>query len=181
MDIRKIKKLIELLEESSLSEIEIVEGEESVRLSRSAVAPAAAMHYAPPVAAPAPPPAAAPSPAPRSTVLVADVVVAVFLVGREPVMEEHARDAPVSRHGGHGDLKHFRHFFLRHAAEIAQHDDLFLAGVDGFQPRQGVLESENVHIVRTGGDGAFDQGDPQNNLESLESQNSRSPPAGLRR
>jgi len=34
MDIRKIKKLIELLEESSLSEIEIVEGEESVRLAR---------------------------------------------------------------------------------------------------------------------------------------------------
>jgi acetyl-CoA carboxylase biotin carboxyl carrier protein len=36
MDIRKIKKLIELLEESSLTEIEIVEGEESVRLSRAA-------------------------------------------------------------------------------------------------------------------------------------------------
>ncbi len=36
MDIRKIKKLIELLEESSLTEIEIVEGEESVRLSRGA-------------------------------------------------------------------------------------------------------------------------------------------------
>ncbi len=35
MDIRKIKKLIELLEESSLSELEIVEGEESVRLSRA--------------------------------------------------------------------------------------------------------------------------------------------------
>ena len=35
MDIRKIKKLIELLEDSSLTEIEIVEGEESVRLSRS--------------------------------------------------------------------------------------------------------------------------------------------------
>jgi acetyl-CoA carboxylase biotin carboxyl carrier protein len=34
MDIRKIKKLIELLEESSLTEIEIMEGEESVRLSR---------------------------------------------------------------------------------------------------------------------------------------------------
>ena len=34
MDIRKVKKLIELLEESSLTEIEIVEGEESVRLSR---------------------------------------------------------------------------------------------------------------------------------------------------
>jgi acetyl-CoA carboxylase biotin carboxyl carrier protein len=36
MDIRKIKKLIELLEESSLTELEIVEGEESVRLSRGA-------------------------------------------------------------------------------------------------------------------------------------------------
>ena len=35
MDIRKIKKLIELLEESSLIELEIVEGEESVRLSRA--------------------------------------------------------------------------------------------------------------------------------------------------
>ena len=34
MDIRKIKKLIELLEDSSLTEIEIVEGEESVRLVR---------------------------------------------------------------------------------------------------------------------------------------------------
>ena len=34
MDLRKIKKLIEMLEESNLSEIEIKEGEESVRLSR---------------------------------------------------------------------------------------------------------------------------------------------------
>lgn len=40
MDIRKIKKLIELLEESSLTEIEIVEGEESVRLVRSGLAQA---------------------------------------------------------------------------------------------------------------------------------------------
>ncbi len=37
MDIRKVKKLIELLEESSLIEMEIVEGEESVRLSRGIV------------------------------------------------------------------------------------------------------------------------------------------------
>jgi acetyl-CoA carboxylase biotin carboxyl carrier protein len=43
MDIRKIKKLIELLEESNLTEIEIVEGEESVRLTRGAVAAAPAM------------------------------------------------------------------------------------------------------------------------------------------
>jgi acetyl-CoA carboxylase biotin carboxyl carrier protein len=66
MDIRKIKKLIELLEESSLSEIEIVEGEESVRLSRSAGAAAPAMaHYAPPVAA-APAPAAPAATAPEA-------------------------------------------------------------------------------------------------------------------
>jgi acetyl-CoA carboxylase biotin carboxyl carrier protein len=62
MDIRKIKKLIELLEESDIGEIEIKEGEESVRISRgSAAAPVAqapiAMAPAPvaaPVAAPAP-------------------------------------------------------------------------------------------------------------------------------
>ena len=42
MDIRKIKKLIELLEESNLTEIEIVEGEESVRLIRAGQAVAAA-------------------------------------------------------------------------------------------------------------------------------------------
>ena len=65
MDIRKIKKLIELLEESDVAEIEIHEGEESVRISRaSAVAPviAAAPAAAPIAAAPAPlPPAAAAS------------------------------------------------------------------------------------------------------------------------
>ena len=36
MDIRKVKKLIELLEESNINELEIVEGEESVRISRGA-------------------------------------------------------------------------------------------------------------------------------------------------
>ena len=35
MDIRKVKKLIELLEESNIDEIEIKEGEESVRISRN--------------------------------------------------------------------------------------------------------------------------------------------------
>ena len=35
MDIRKVKKLMEMLEESSLSEMEIIEGEESIRLSKS--------------------------------------------------------------------------------------------------------------------------------------------------
>ena len=58
MDIRKVKKLIELLEESDVAEIEIHEGEESVRISRNSSAPVA-MPAAPvavaaaPVAAPA--------------------------------------------------------------------------------------------------------------------------------
>jgi acetyl-CoA carboxylase biotin carboxyl carrier protein len=62
VDIRKIKKLIELLEESSLTEMEIVEGEESVRLMRGGQAQAAT-YVAPPLAAApvAPAPAAAPA------------------------------------------------------------------------------------------------------------------------
>jgi len=60
MDIRKVKKLIELLDESGIAEIEITEGEESVRISRYAahapIAPVAA-----PVAVAAPAPAAAPA------------------------------------------------------------------------------------------------------------------------
>lgn len=52
MDLRKIKKLIDLLEESNLAEIEIKEGEESVRLAR---APRGVYAAAPaPLAAPAP-------------------------------------------------------------------------------------------------------------------------------
>ncbi|AVF96399.1 acetyl-CoA carboxylase biotin carboxyl carrier protein [Vibrio diabolicus] len=59
MDIRKIKKLIELVEESGIAELEISEGEESVRISRHGTAAQAPVHYAAaPVAAPAP--AAAP-------------------------------------------------------------------------------------------------------------------------
>jgi len=60
MDLRKIKKLIDLLEESNLAELEIKEGEESVRLSRGSVAMpmpmqmAAPMMQAAPVAAPMP-------------------------------------------------------------------------------------------------------------------------------
>jgi acetyl-CoA carboxylase biotin carboxyl carrier protein len=75
MDIRKIKKLIELLEESGIAEIEIKEGEEQLRISRAlpaqfapapvyAPAPAPALAAPPPaVAAPAPPPAPAAAPA----------------------------------------------------------------------------------------------------------------------
>ncbi|RZQ53140.1 acetyl-CoA carboxylase biotin carboxyl carrier protein [Pseudoalteromonas phenolica] len=65
MDIRKIKKLIELVEESGIAELEITEGEESVRINRHSSAPVIAaqpQHYA---AAPAPvaAPAVAPAPA----------------------------------------------------------------------------------------------------------------------
>ena len=69
MDIRKVKKLIELLEESGIAEIEITEGEESVRISRHGGTPApmmmaphpAAMHAAPAAAPAAPAAAAAPA------------------------------------------------------------------------------------------------------------------------
>ena len=62
MDIRKIKKLIELVEESGIAELEITEGEESVRINRHSSAPMAApVHYA---AAPAAAPVAAPAAAP---------------------------------------------------------------------------------------------------------------------
>ncbi|AUF94731.1 acetyl-CoA carboxylase biotin carboxyl carrier protein [Pseudomonas sp. BIGb0278] len=67
MDIRKVKKLIELLEESGIDELEIKEGEESVRISRHSKTPAAQQYFAPqpmaaaPAAAPAPVAAAAPA------------------------------------------------------------------------------------------------------------------------
>ncbi|CAI8292901.1 MAG: Biotin carboxyl carrier protein of acetyl-CoA carboxylase [Porticoccaceae bacterium UBA1117] len=61
MDIRKVKKLIELLEESNINELEITEGEDSVRISRGVPAAAYAaqpMMAAPMVAAPLAAPAA---------------------------------------------------------------------------------------------------------------------------
>jgi acetyl-CoA carboxylase biotin carboxyl carrier protein len=76
MDIRKIKKLIELLEESNIGELEIREGEETVRISRNGVMPmmAAPMAYA--THAPAPPaaPAAAPTEAPKPAALSGHIV-----------------------------------------------------------------------------------------------------------
>jgi acetyl-CoA carboxylase biotin carboxyl carrier protein len=65
MDIRKVKKLIELLEESGVAELEIREGEESVRISRHPVG-GATMYMAPPVAMPAPAAAPATSAAPAA-------------------------------------------------------------------------------------------------------------------
>ncbi len=61
MDIRKVKKLIELLEESGISELEISEGEESVRISRHPRVAMQAPLAAPAPQAAAPPPAATPA------------------------------------------------------------------------------------------------------------------------
>ncbi|TLP75055.1 acetyl-CoA carboxylase biotin carboxyl carrier protein [Pseudomonas nitroreducens] len=60
MDIRKVKKLIELLEESGIDELEIKEGEESVRISRHSKTAAQPIYAAAPAYAPAPAPVAAP-------------------------------------------------------------------------------------------------------------------------
>ena len=51
MDIRKIKKLIEIIEESGIAELEIKEGEESIRISRYSAAPVAVAYAPAPVAA----------------------------------------------------------------------------------------------------------------------------------
>ena len=72
MDIRKVKKLIELLEESNISEIEIQEGEESVRISRhpnGSAQPAPTMPQYAPQPAPAAPAAPAASDEPAETAM----------------------------------------------------------------------------------------------------------------
>jgi len=85
MDIRKVKKLIELLEESGIAEIEIREGEESVRISRYSTSAAAHAPAYPYAAAPAPlaaAPPAAPAAAPPAPVAAkADHTVTAPMVG----------------------------------------------------------------------------------------------------
>ena len=86
MDLRKIKKLIDLLEESNLAELEIKEGEEVVRLSRvpkGGVTVAAAPVAVQAAPAPAPAPAAAPAAeaAPAANALPAGHVVKAPMVG----------------------------------------------------------------------------------------------------
>lgn len=93
MDIRKVKKLIELLEESGIDELEIHEGEESVRISRHSQQAAMPQQYyqqAPMAAAPAPaaPVAAAPvveaAPAEPSGHLVRSPMVGTFYRSPSP-------------------------------------------------------------------------------------------------
>jgi acetyl-CoA carboxylase biotin carboxyl carrier protein len=101
MDIRKVKKLIELLEESGIAEIEISEGEESVRISRypaGGAHPPPVVHYAPAPMAPiaaapqaaiaaAPAgaaPAATPAPAAKADHTVTAPMVGTFYVAATP-------------------------------------------------------------------------------------------------
>ena len=86
MDIRKVKKLIELLEESGIAEIEIKEGEEAVRISRMPTGGyvthmQAPMMQAPPVAALAAPVAVAPASAAAPARHANEHVVAAPMVG----------------------------------------------------------------------------------------------------
>ncbi len=94
MDIRKIKKLIEMLEESNLGEIEIKEGEESIRISRGGsmspvthqynMAPQAPMMAAPAPAAAAAAPAAETRPALPAGHMVTSPMVGTFYRAPSP-------------------------------------------------------------------------------------------------
>jgi acetyl-CoA carboxylase biotin carboxyl carrier protein len=93
MDIRKVKKLIELIEASDVSEIEIKEGEESVRISRNtSAAPNVSYHMMPPAMS-APPaasqmstaaPAAAPEAAAPSGKMIRSPMVGTFYRSPSP-------------------------------------------------------------------------------------------------
>lgn len=94
MDIRKVKKLIELMEESDIAEIEIKEGEDAVRISRRGATAEQA-----PVAAPAPAAVATPAarqapPSPRGHVVRAPMVGTFYRApspGSPPFVEPGAR------------------------------------------------------------------------------------------
>jgi len=88
MDIRKIKKLIELLEESGIAEIEIKEGEEAVRISRMPTG-SAAVHSMPAYAMPMAAPVAAPAPAAAASAAPAEVPAP------RPRPNEHVVTAPM--------------------------------------------------------------------------------------
>ncbi|MDH3614552.1 MAG: acetyl-CoA carboxylase biotin carboxyl carrier protein [Gammaproteobacteria bacterium] len=84
MDIRKVKKLIELLDESGIAEIEITEGEESVRISRYG-----------PGAPPAPAPIAVAAPAPLAAVVPAATEASAPAQVAEPEEEGFLVAAPM--------------------------------------------------------------------------------------
>ena len=89
MDIRKVKKLIELLEESNINELEITEGEDSVRISRGV--PAAAYAPQPMLAAPL-----AAAPAAAAAAVVVDEPIAGHTINSPMVGSFYASPAPES-------------------------------------------------------------------------------------
>ncbi|MEY2168558.1 MULTISPECIES: acetyl-CoA carboxylase biotin carboxyl carrier protein [unclassified Rhodanobacter] len=93
MDLRKIKKLIDLLEESNLAELEIKEGEEVVRLSRVPKGGVAVAAPAPVMMAPAPV-AAAPAPAAVAEVPAANALPAGHVVKAPMVGTFYASSSP---------------------------------------------------------------------------------------
>ncbi|QBY03907.1 acetyl-CoA carboxylase biotin carboxyl carrier protein [Thalassotalea sp. HSM 43] len=107
MDIRKIKKLIELVEDSGISELEIAEGEESVRISRGATMVAAPMAapMAAPVAAPAAAPVAPAAEAPAASDALSGHVVRSPMVGTfyAASSPETANFVEVGQHVNAGD------------------------------------------------------------------------------
>jgi acetyl-CoA carboxylase biotin carboxyl carrier protein len=93
MDIRKVKKLIELLEESGIAEIEITEGEESVRISRYGSQTVAQVVHAAPSAAPT---NSAPAlPAPAAVTNVAPPPAAALERGAATAAAENVVTAPM--------------------------------------------------------------------------------------
>ncbi len=83
MDLRKLKKLIDLVQDSGISELEVTEGEEKVRIVKHGVAPAPAPTYmvAPPTAAAAPQAVAAPAAAPAAPAEPTGKIVKAPMVG----------------------------------------------------------------------------------------------------
>jgi acetyl-CoA carboxylase biotin carboxyl carrier protein len=109
MDIRKIKKLIDLIQESDVAEIEIQEGEESVRISRNSsntapmvmAAPAMPAQAPAPVEAPAAQIEATPTPANNTTNAVKSPMVGTFYRSSSP---EAAPLAEVGQTVAEGDV-----------------------------------------------------------------------------
>ena len=90
MDLRKLKKLIDLVQESGISELEVTEGEEKVRIAKHLPAPAAQATY---VAAPAPVAAAAPAPVAAAAAAPAESALPEGHVVKSPMVGSFYRSA----------------------------------------------------------------------------------------
>ena len=96
MDLRKLKKLIDLVEESGIAEIEVTEGEEKVRITRSVAAPAVQTVYAPAAPVQATPAAPALSAAPAAPAAPAPAVRDLSNAQKSPMVGTFYRAASPS-------------------------------------------------------------------------------------